>query len=225
MAPGRFTARWRVLHPGKRSLPLPAVLLALMVVTALPELVCTAADLGLVSPPRLRALAYDYGGFWPGLLRDWRPNYTLQPWAMFLTYGFLHGGLLHLGVNLVTLGSLGSEVVSRVGPWRFLLIYGAALLGGALGFGLLASTLRPMVGASGALFGLAGALLAWAWAARPPGRLGAWPVVRAILLLALLNLVMWWAMNGQLAWQTHLGGFLAGWGAARFLGDKDRGCV
>lgn len=213
MTPGR---------PAARPSRLPVAVLSLLVLTALPELACTAADLGFVGPPRLRTLAYDYGGFWPGLLRDWRPNYTLQPWAMFLTYGFLHAGPLHLGVNLVTLGSIGAVVANRAGSWRFLLIYGAALLGGAVGFGLLASTLHPMVGASGALFGLVGALLAWAWAERAPGRLGAWPVVRAVLLLALLNLVMWWVMDGQLAWQTHLGGFLAGWAAARLVGGADR---
>lgn len=209
-------------RPAARPSRLPAAVLSLLVLTALPELACTAADLGIVGPPRLRTLAYDYGGFWPGLLRDWRPNYALQPWAMFLTYGFLHAGPLHLGVNLVTLGSLGAVVANRVGSWRFLLIYGVALLGGAVGFGLMASTLRPMVGASGALFGLIGALLAWAWVERAPGGLGAWPVVRAVLLLVLLNLAMWWAMGGQLAWQTHLGGFVAGWGAARLIGEADR---
>jgi rhomboid protease GluP len=35
-----------------------------------------------------------------------------------------------------------------------------------------------------------------------------------------MNLVLWWAMSGQLAWQTHLGGFLAGAAAAALLGER-----
>ena len=42
-----------------------------------------------------------------GLLTDWEPNFAYQPWLMFLTYAFLHGGLAHLAVNMVTLWSLG----------------------------------------------------------------------------------------------------------------------
>jgi membrane associated rhomboid family serine protease len=49
-----------------------------------------------------------------------------------------------------------------------------------------------------------------------------WPVWRAIGLLIALNLVMWWAMDGLLAWQTHLGGFLAGWVAAVMIDPRAR---
>lgn len=164
-----------------------------------------------MGPSRLRLLAYDYGGFWPGLLQDWRPNYALQPYAMFFTYGFLHGGPAHLAVNMITLWSLGRAVLDRVGPWGFAALYGASILGGAVGFALLAPGLRPMVGASGALFGLVGGLLAWSYVDRYSLREGLWPVGRAILLLVGLNLVLWWAMAGQLAWETHLGGFVSGW--------------
>ena len=107
-----------------------------------------------------------YGGFWVGLLQSWTPNYPSQPYLMFLTYGFLHGGLLHLVVNMVTLWSLGHAVIDRVGTRGFVLLYAASLLGGAAGYALLASTLAPMVGASGALFGLAGGLLAWGYVDR-----------------------------------------------------------
>lgn len=181
------------------------------------ELLLQLADAGLVPLPRLRLAAYEFGGFWPGLLRDWRPNFPGQAAAMFLTHAFLHAGALHLAVNMVTLASLGREVVARVGQRRFLAVYVVSILGGGIGFGLLAPTLRPMVGASGALFGLAGALAVWEWQARRVEGLSEAPVVRFVLFLAGLNLVLWWAMRGQLAWQTHLGGFLAGAAAAPFL--------
>ncbi len=175
------------------------------------------ADAGLIPVPRLRQTVYEYGGFWPGLLRDWRPNFPGQAAAMFLTHAVLHAGALHLAVNMVTLVSLGREVVRRAGQGRFLAVYALSVLGGGVGFGLLAPTLRPMVGASGALFGLAGALAAWEWTARRDEGLPQGPVVRFVLFLAGLNLVLWWAMRGQLAWETHLGGFVAGALAAWLL--------
>ncbi|MEM9435408.1 MAG: rhomboid family intramembrane serine protease [Pseudomonadota bacterium] len=186
------------------------------------EAVLQLSDFGLL-PGRLRRIAYDSGGFWPGLLRSgWRPNYPAQPWTMFVTYGFLHGGASHLIVNMLTLWSLGVGVIERVGARGLLLLYLAALLGGGLGFGLLAATLQPMVGASGALFGLVGGLLAWAYVDRFTARLGLWPVARAVGFLVVLNLVLWWVMDGQLAWETHLGGFVTGWIAALLIDPRAR---
>jgi membrane associated rhomboid family serine protease len=189
---------------------LSLVLWILLALCILPELVLQGSDLGLWGNPSWRGLAYAGFGFWPGLLHDWRPNYAAQPWAMFLTYGFLHGGLVHLVVNMMTLVSLGSVVTDRVGQRRFLLIYTVSLLGGGAGFGLLTNTTIPMVGASGALFGLVGAVITWALRDRRREALTLWPVVRAVIWLVALNLILWFATGGQLAWQTHLGGFVAG---------------
>ena len=197
-------------------------LAALILVCAAIETVLWLADRGALGPPRLRALAYEYGGFWPGLLDGWRPNYAGQPATMFATYGFLHGGPIHLVVNMVTLWSLGRGVIDRVGGGGLAALYAASLLGGGAGFGVLAPDLRPMVGASGALFGLAGGILAWAYVDRYTTRERIWPVGRAVLLLVALNAVLWWAMDGQLAWQTHLGGFVAGWIAALLIDPRPR---
>jgi rhomboid protease GluP len=169
------------------------------------------ADLGLIGTQRLRQTAYEFGGFWPGLLDNWRPNFTGQPWTMFVTYSFLHGGLTHLIFNMVTLWSLSPAVLKRVGGRGFLMLYGAAVIGGAIGYALLNSGAQPMVGASGALFGLAGGLLAWTYTDRFTAQQGLWPIAQAVVLLIALNLALWWAMDGQLAWETHLGGFVTGW--------------
>lgn len=198
------------------------VLIALIALCVGIEAVLMLSDRGVIADGRLRQMAYDYGGFWPGLLGNWRPNYPLQPWVMFLTYGFLHGGPAHLIVNMITLWSLGRLVLMRVGAGGFGLLYLAALIGGAGGFALLAPGLRPMVGASGALFGLIGGVLAWAYVDRFTFHEGLWPVLRAVLFLVALNLVLWWAMDGQLAWETHLGGFLAGWIAALLIDPRPR---
>lgn len=185
------------------------------------ELVLLASDLG-IAPDRLRRMATDWAGFWPGLLGSWQPNYPGQSWAMFASYAFLHAGPIHLAINMLTLWSLGRIVIDRVGALGFWALYAGAVLGGAATFGLIGDTLRPMVGASGALFGLVGGLLAWNYVDRYTFSEGLWPVARAALLLIAMNLVLWWAMDGQLAWETHLGGFVTGWVLALLIDPRGR---
>ena len=204
---------------------MPASLRILAVIIALCGLIEGAlwlSDLRLIEIPRLRNTAYDYGGFWVGLLGTWEPNYSLQPYAMFVTYAFLHGGPVHLVVNMITLWSLGEGAIARVGVWGFLALYVSSMLGGAAGFALMSSSVQPMVGASGALFGLAGGLLAWQYVDRFTLREALWPVVRLVLLLIAMNLVMWWALDGHLAWQTHLGGFVFGWITALLIDPRSQ---
>lgn len=184
----------------------------------LPELVLVGADLGLWGQPWWRLLTYQYGGFWPGLLGNWQPNYAAQPGLMFLTYGFLHAGFWHLLVNMVTLLVLAGPVAARFGARGFRWLFGVSLLGGAIGFAGLASTPTPMVGASGALFGLAGALLAAEFDRRIICGRPIRNVLAMIVGLAAGNALLTWTSGGNLAWQTHLGGFVSGWLYATFAG-------
>lgn len=193
----------------------PRVLIALVALCTLIEAVLLLGDVGLLGDTRLRTTAYAYGAFWPELLRDWRPSYPGQPYLMFASYAFLHGGLLHLLINMITLISLGRAVCDRAGPRGFALLYAAAVLGGALAFGILTRSAQPMVGASGGLFGLVGGLLAWAYIDR---RIQI--VIRAVLVLVALNLLLWWLLDGFLAWETHLGGFVAGWMVVVLIKEK-----
>ena len=195
----------------------------LLFANVLIETALQAADHGWDFDTSLRELAYQNGGFWPGLLQDWVPNYAAQPYTMWISYGFLHGGLLHLFMNMVTLWSLGLTIVQRVGALKFYVVYIGSILGGAAGYAALWTVPQPMVGASGALFGLAGAWLAWEYVDRFTARLGLWPVVRVVILLVALNAVMWWSLKGLLAWQTHLGGFVAGWVVAMLIDPRPRG--
>ena len=159
----------------------------------------------------------DRGGFWAGLLGDWRPNYPCQPAAMFLSYAVLHADWRHLLGNMLVLMLLAPAVTARAGQRGFLAIWLAATVGGGAGFALLGTSPRPMVGASGALFGLAGALLLWEAMRRRAAARPVWPVWRDVAGLALLNLVFWIALDGMLAWEAHLGGFLAGAAAGAVL--------
>lgn len=208
--------------PRLSALRLPAVIWVLVGLCVLPELVLQGADHGLWGTRQWRQTAYGWGGFWPGLFRGWLPNYEGQRWGMFATYGFLHAGLLHLATNMVSLVSLGLPIVDRVGQRRFLALYVLSLLGGGAGYAVLSASTQPMVGASGALFGLAGAWAAWDYIDRFSAAERLWPVLRLLAWLAVLNLILWWAMHGLLAWQTHLGGFLIGWSAAFILDPRPR---
>ena len=187
------------------------MLVALAVLTALPELVLLAADFGLVGSSLWRAQAYQNGAFWAGLLNNWQPNYPAQPATMFLSYAVLHSGFFHLATNLVVLLGFGPVIWKRSGNLGFLLLYLAAVLGGALAFGVLSDSPRPMVGASGGLFGLSGAWLCWDLADRRTTKEALWPNAAMVLGLFLLNAVTWALQSGALAWEAHLGGFIAGW--------------
>ncbi len=209
-------------HPGTvpRMIDLPILVIA--VICAGIEAVLQLGDAGLLGIPRFRSVILEYGAFWPGLLHNWRPNFPFQTAAMFLTYGFLHAGFWHLALNMLTLWSLGRVVIDRVGGTKFLAIYAFSLLGGGAGYGLMAGTVQAMVGASGALFGLAGAILAWEYLDRFLLRARLWPVARAALLLVALNAALYYAMGGVLAWEAHLGGFIAGWIAAFLVDPRAR---
>ncbi len=190
----------------------------LMGLTCLPEIVLMLADAHLVGTPRWRPLAYQYGAFWAGLLRDWRPNYAAQPVTMFFTYMFLHAGLGHLAGNMIVLGWLGRTLQTSIGTLRFMAIYVLSGLGAAAVFGIMTTSASPMVGASGALFGLAGAWVIgdWRQESRPIAEGGVGPraafvwLIQMTAFLILLNVATWVLQNGQLAWQAHLGGGVTG---------------
>ena len=196
--------------PATSRLPIPPAVLVLALLSALPELLLLGADGGFWGSARWRPLAYQNGAFWAGLLHGWQPNYAAQPVTMFFTYAWLHAGPGHLAGNLLALVWLGPGVVARRGTAGLALLWATATLGGGAAFGLLTANPAPMVGASGALFGLAAA---WT-VAEVRDCTGIRPrVIRALgltLLLVGLNAAAWLLQGGHLAWETHLGGFLAG---------------
>ncbi len=187
-----------------------AVFLALPIVI---ELTLQAADARLVGSVRLRAMAYQYGAFWPGLLDNWTPNYPAQPWSMFVSYLFLHTGFWHLAGNMLTFALLFHFIRGELGGRRLAVIYLVSAMGGALGFALLGTQFQPMVGSSGALFGL---VAAWRWRdwvtcdADGKSRFHWALFARDTLGVVVINAVMWVSEGGALAWEAHLGGYIAG---------------
>lgn len=89
-----------------------------------------------------------------------------EPWRL-LASAFLHGNVMHVGVNMLALWSLGPLLEAALGWRRYVLLYGMTALSGALGSALFGGEARWSVGASGAIWGLMGAIAGLA--VRPAG--------------------------------------------------------
>ncbi len=201
------------MAPRSVSLPTKAnsrAVIWLVGLSCLPEIILTLIEASPFAAGNLRGTALMLGAFWNGLLQGWEPVYPFQREAMFLTYAMLHGGLLHLIGNMIAVLALGGIAVARIGERGFLLLYAVTAIGGAAGFALLSSSEAPMVGASGAVFGLIGAWKFWEWQLRQHLGSSMRPLWRSLVGLALLNVILWLALSGLLAWEAHLGGFVAG---------------
>lgn len=190
--------------------PPPRELILLAGVIALVEIVLTMADRGLVFDPSLRGRAYMAGAFWSGLLRGATPVFDLQPYAMFVSHALLHGGPLHLAMNLAVLLGLGRFVADRYGAGAVLPVFLAGAVAGGAAFGLLSASPVPMVGASGAVFAFLGVWTVADWRRLRARGASTGPILTRVLVLVGMNVAMFVALSGFLAWQAHLGGFLAG---------------
>jgi len=159
-----------------------------------------------------------------------------RPWTI-VTSIFIHAGLWHIAANMLTLYFFGSYVFRLVGESRFLIVYFGggilgsilfillALLGDILSNRFLGSTSSIVVGASGAVFALGGALTVM----RPKLRVFVFPipaplplwaaVIGGFLILSILPLLR---IIPYIAWQAHLGGLAFGLVAGYFLRRKER---
>ncbi len=97
---------------------------------------------------RAGAAAVDFGTWGPAIWDN------MEYWRV-ISGGFLHSGVIHIGFNMYLLWQLGQQIERVVGPVRFSAIYFASLFGGSFGAILLDPNI-PVVGASGAVFGLIG---------------------------------------------------------------------
>ncbi len=115
-----------------------------------------------------------------------------------ITGGFLHSGLIHLGLNMLALFFLGALLERAIGAWRFAGIFFVSLLGGSLG-ALILSPDDLTVGASGAVFGLMAAAFL---EARDRGR---HDVASQIGFYVVINLVFTFSVP-NISVGGHLGG-------------------
>ena len=126
---------------------------------------------------------------------------NFEPWRM-LTTALVHGSVLHVLLNMYTLWILGQILEPMLGRARFLSLYLLSGLAGSLGVLFLANPGQPVVGASGAIFGLMGAFLVI------QRRLGGSST--QLLILVGINLVIGFLPGLNIAWQAHVGGLIGG---------------
>jgi membrane associated rhomboid family serine protease len=122
-----------------------------------------------------------------------------------LTGAFLHGSAIHLAVNMYSLFALGQFVEGGAGAARMAVIYGVALLVSGLSVVYFAGPYDVTVGASGAIFGLFGALFAMGFRLGRPGM----KLVQQNIGILLINLVFTFAVPGISA-AAHVGGLISG---------------
>jgi rhomboid protease GluP len=136
-----------------------------------------------------------------------------QPWRL-ITAVFLHGGLLHIGFNMWVLMDLAPSVEETYGSARFFFIY---IVTGACGFVASSMFGNASVGASGAILGLVGVLLA-----QTVGRQSATMRMRRSQLISWLvyMAVLGFMMGGIVDNFAHAGGFAAGFGLGRLMADR-----
>jgi membrane associated rhomboid family serine protease len=202
--------------------PLPRELVLLVGTIAAIEVALSFADVGWLFDPTLRGRVFLAGAFWAGLLHGDVPIYAAQPATMFVSHAMLHGSLLHMVMNMTILLALGRFTADHYGAGAILPVFFIGAVAGGATFGLVASGDYPMVGASGAVFAFLGLWIAWDWRRHRARGLSPGPVLRRVVVLIGLNVVLYIGLRGLLAWEAHLGGFLAGLACGAWLEARNQ---
>lgn len=129
-----------------------------------------------------------------------------EAWRL-LTSMFLHSGLLHLAMNMISLYFLGAFAEVTFGRSRFLALYFISGLAGGLAYLYIGTFNAPAVGASGAIFGLLGGVFGYAI------RRGTFslqnPVISQLLFLTAINLALGFSIP-NVSNTAHIGGLVGG---------------
>nr|CEL16035.1 FIG056164: rhomboid family serine protease [Kibdelosporangium sp. MJ126-NF4] len=140
------------------------------------------------------SFSFEIGMLWP-------PAVAGGEWWRLITNGFLHFGFVHLIVNMVSLYIIGRELEVLFGRIRFLAVYLVSLLGGSVAVYLFSTPGTTTVGASGAIFGLMGALAVAVFRLKLP--------VGPALGIIALNLVFTFTI-ANISIFAHIGGLVTG---------------
>ncbi|EGD54577.1 rhomboid family intramembrane serine protease [Gordonia neofelifaecis] len=118
-----------------------------------------------------------------------------------LTSGFLHWSVVHIAMNMISLYLIGADLERVLGPVRYLAVYLIGLLGGSAAVMALGSENVATAGASGAVYGLLGALLIVVIRLKLPAT--------TLITVIVLNVVLSLSIPGISIW-AHFGGFVFG---------------
>ncbi len=167
---------------------------------------------------------------------DVAPPDLVPPPLTILTSMFLHGGLLHIGGNMLFLWIFGRAVEVALGPARFLAFYLVSGVAAAISQTVLSSfsgdLLTPMVGASGAIAGVLAAYMVLFPRARVLTLVPIFFFIRLMYLPAFFFIGAWFLLQllsamysaggSGVAFFAHVGGFLAGLVLVRLLRRRPR---
>jgi membrane associated rhomboid family serine protease len=154
--------------------------------------------LGLV--PSIGHWLNQHGALWGPLVLGQH-----EYWRMF-TSMFLHAGILHIAFNMWALWIVGGFVEQALGRTKFVILYFISGFAGSV-LVLVVAPNVVVVGASGAIFGVFGALAVHAFLNR--GRdFQSRSLLRNVLFILVINLVF--SFTGGISWQAHIGGLVVG---------------
>jgi rhomboid protease GluP len=167
--------------------------------------------LGLLAPSGIALLNFGASG---GL-----PVFGYGRWWTVLSAGWLHGGLLHIFVNMMSLRQLAPAIAELYGPGRMIIVYTAGSVTGFVLSSCAAAYLPPIlflrgstltVGASAAIAGLIGAVLAY-------GHRSGSSIARSYATNSIIMVLLMGFFVPVIDNYAHIGGFAGGYVAARYL--------
>lgn len=225
----RDTRQHQAAYGGQRSSDPRLTSIVLMVLNAGVWLAIMATGGGngwltrlLALHPAGSCLTADERGYYPGIGEaicraesgtSWAEGVASGAWWQVLTSAFTHVEPMHIGFNMLALWFLGPQLEAVVGRARFLAVYFGSALTASAAVMVLSNPEGSTLGASGAVFGLMGALLVLAHKVRAN--------VQQLLMWVGLNFVITFVASG-ISWQGHLGGFLGGLAIAGIIAYAPR---
>lgn len=151
------------------------------------------------------------------LFANYGPYVVDGEYYRLITSAFIHANILHIAFNMYALYLLGSQAESFFGKWKFLIIYLLSAISGSL-LSILLNQGSVSVGASGAVFGIMGALLYFGYNYRV--YLGN-TLVKEIIPVILINLAFGFMLTGVDNY-AHIGGLVGGITTAMAVGLTTR---
>jgi membrane associated rhomboid family serine protease len=166
----------------------------------------TGGGLGLLDGSMTGEFLYAHGGLRP-------EDVTLGgQWWRLISAAFVHLSLIHIAMNMIALNYVGAPVEWLYGKVRFALLYLLAILGSSLAVVYFSPPDEFTAGASGAIFGLFGALVAAGLRLGQRGR----SLITSVIPVIVLNLVFTFAVPNISA-AAHIGGLITGFVAGLVL--------
>jgi membrane associated rhomboid family serine protease len=197
---------------GERAINLPPAILWLIGINVAVHLVRQ-----LLSDSVDQQLVTEFG-LVPASLTGDQGNLLLSLVSL-ITYQFLHGGWVHLGVNMLSLAAFGAPVERLLGVRRFVFFYlSAGVVSAAVHVVIFPDSPDPVIGASGAISGVFGAVL---MLMRQVGSLSSLLPIAGIWIALNVFFGIFGGTPGAsgepVAWAAHIGGFIYGLAAIRLF--------